>query len=167
MKTIGMLVVMVASVVGALLLGGAGDGGKVGGDAGVGAVKQKYVLFVWESAAEMSRRKDVGEKAGAYWGPYGAYAKRLAEAGVMQPGGCCLEPEELAKTVRVKEGKRVVAEGSAGKGMEGLKLGGIFVIEVAGSEEALLWAERVPCSVTGAVEVRPVAVVPGMVEGGK
>jgi hypothetical protein len=65
-----------------------------------------------------------------------------------------LEPFSTARTVRVRNGKRTVTDGSAVDGEEFLT--GYFLIEAESLEAALEWAAKVPNARSGSVEVRQV-----------
>ena len=82
-----------------------------------------------------------------------AYTQAMVDAGVMR-GGNALKPGTTATTVRLRDGRRDVQDGPYIDSKE--ELGGYFVIEVAGLDEALQWAARNPAASYGAVEVRPV-----------
>ena len=65
-----------------------------------------------------------------------------------------LEPFATARTVRVRDGTRLVKEGPAVEGEEFLT--GYFLIEVESVEAAIEWAAKIPNARNGAVEVRRV-----------
>ncbi|MGW1166357.1 YciI family protein [Streptomyces sp. NPDC001153] len=70
-----------------------------------------------------------------------AYGRAMAEAGVRIVYGA-----RLARPASAEH------EGRAGEGV--LEVGGLWVIDVPSEEEALSWAERMPLSDAGRVEVR-------------
>ncbi len=111
----------------------------------------KYTILVYENVADFGARTDAKRKD-AYWGAYRAYTKALTAAGVMV-GGAGLQPPPLATTVRLREGKRQVQDGPFADTKE--QLGGYYVIEVPGLDQALDWAARCPSVGSGSVEVRP------------
>ena len=111
----------------------------------------KYTILVYENTADFTARTD-GARRDAYWGAYRAYTKALADAGVMV-GGAGLQPPPLATTVRLRDGKRQVQDGPFADTKE--QLGGYYVIEVPGLDQALDWAARCPSAASGSVEVRP------------
>jgi hypothetical protein len=82
-----------------------------------------------------------------------AYTRALHDAGVLV-SGAGLHPPDLATTVRVREGRRVVVDGPFMETKEHLI--GYVVIEVSDLDAALDWAARVPNARTGSVEIRPV-----------
>jgi len=111
----------------------------------------KYTILVYESTADFTARTD-GARRDAYWGAYRAYTKAMADAGVIV-GGAGLQPPPLATTVRLRDGKRQVQDGPFADTKE--QLGGYYVIEVPGLDQALDWAARCPSASSGSVEVRP------------
>lgn len=110
-----------------------------------------YAILIHESESDQAAREDPA-RAGDYWAAYHAYAKALAESGVMR-GGAGLTPPRDATTVRVRGGQRQVLDGPYADTKE--RLGGFFLIEVADLDKALEWAARCPAAARGSVEVRP------------
>lgn len=94
------------------------------------------------------------EAFGPYMEAWAAYSQALVEAGAMV-GGEALAGPETASTVKVRDGKRLVADGPFIESKE--VVGGFYVIDVANLDEALEWAARIPNVHFGTVEVRPVA----------
>lgn len=71
-----------------------------------------------------------------------------------------LQLPHTSTTVRVKGGQRHVQDGPMADTKE--HLGGYAVIRAESLDDALAWAARSPCAVSGqgATEVRPVLVAP-------
>lgn len=109
-----------------------------------------------EVDADFAARQDP-EKAGAYWGAWGAYANAISEAGIFV-SGAGLQPPATATTVRVRGGKTQVQDGPFADTKE--QLAGFFVIEVPDLDAALAWAAKAPAAATASVEVRPVLPPP-------
>jgi hypothetical protein len=65
-----------------------------------------------------------------------------------------LESFSVARTVRVRNGRRSVSDGPAVLGEEFLT--GYFLIEAESLETAIEWAAQMPNANSGSVEVRPV-----------
>ncbi|MES2883419.1 MAG: YciI family protein [Pseudomonadota bacterium] len=80
-----------------------------------------------------------------------AYGALLVEAGVMR-GGQGLQPPQTAKSLRLKQGQRVVHDGPFADTKE--QLGGFYIIEAESMEAALHWAKQCPVSSDGGIEVR-------------
>jgi hypothetical protein len=116
----------------------------------------QYMLIFRESEAQFGERNDPA-KAPAYWGAWMAYIGALNEAGVVVSGSG-LEPPHTAATVRVRDGARHVQDGPYAEAKE--QLGGYFVIEVPGLDEAIAWAARSPAASYASAEVRPVLPPP-------
>ena len=71
-----------------------------------------------------------------------------------------LHPTSTATSVRVRSGKRLATDGPFAETRE--QLGGYFLIEAAGLDQAIDIAARVPMARHGTVEVRPVIEIPGL-----
>lgn len=65
-----------------------------------------------------------------------------------------------ARSVRVREGKRLVTDGPFAETYE--QLGGYFLVDAKDQEEALSIAARIPAAKKGVVEVRPVVELEGL-----
>lgn len=74
-----------------------------------------------------------------------------------------LHPVATAKSVRVRDGKRLVTDGPYAETRE--QLGGYFLIEAANHDEAVAIAARIPVARRGTVEVRPVVELEGLPTG--
>lgn len=89
----------------------------------------------------------------AYMGEWFAYSAALTEAGALVDG-YALQDVDVATTVRVRNGERVVTDGPFIESKE--VVGGYYIIDVANLDEALDWAAKIPNVHIGSVEVRPV-----------
>jgi len=85
-----------------------------------------------------------------------AFADRLREEGV-HAGGDALGRSTDAKVLRGGGGRSSVTDGPFAETKE--QLGGFYLLECDGLEDALRWAERVPKSPGLVVEIRPVVAV--------
>jgi hypothetical protein len=112
----------------------------------------QFMIVLNESTEDFASRTDP-EKADAYWGAWGTWIGAMTEAGIILRGDC-LQGPETATTLRVRDGKREVADGPFAETKE--QLGGYFVIEVPDLDTALDWAAQAPSAATGSTEVRPV-----------
>jgi hypothetical protein len=65
-----------------------------------------------------------------------------------------LHPAATARTLRLREGRRLVSDGPFAETKE--RLGGYYLLDCASTEEALEWAAKVPAARFGSVEVREV-----------
>jgi hypothetical protein len=75
-------------------------------------------------------------------------------------GASPLQPIATAKSVRVRENKRLVTDGPFAETHE--QLGGFFMIDAKSLDEALAVAARIPAARKGTVEVRPAIEIPGL-----
>ena len=71
-----------------------------------------------------------------------------------------LQPVATAKSLRVREGRRLATDGPFAETRE--QLGGFYLIDVANLDEAINVAERIPGARVGAVEIRPVIELQGV-----
>jgi hypothetical protein len=84
---------------------------------------------------------------------WGTYTQALIEAGILV-SGAGLQGADVATTVRVRAGERLLTDGPFADTKEHLI--GFYVIDVPDLDTALEWAATVPNVRTGSVEVRPV-----------
>jgi hypothetical protein len=89
---------------------------------------------------------------------YNAYTQELVESGVMR-GGEALHEAKTATSVRVRNGQTLTTDGPFAETKE--EFGGYYLIETANLDEAIKWAAKLPASVRGTIEVRPVWEIPG------
>jgi hypothetical protein len=71
-----------------------------------------------------------------------------------------LHPVATAKSVRIRDGKRLVTDGPFVETRE--VLGGFYLIDVPDIESAIEIAARHPGALVGGVEIRPVIDLPGL-----
>jgi hypothetical protein len=71
-----------------------------------------------------------------------------------------LHPAASAKSIKVRDGRRIVTDGPYAETRE--VLGGFYIIDVGTLEEALEVAARHPGARFGGVEVRPILEIPGL-----
>jgi hypothetical protein len=95
----------------------------------------------WESLSE-EERNEVYER-------YRAFGKNAAAEIV---DGAELAPTRTATTVRVRDGETTVTDGPFAETKE--QLGGFFLLDCAGLEEAVELAAQIPGAARGAVELR-------------
>ncbi len=67
-----------------------------------------------------------------------------------------------ARSVRIREGKRIVTDGPFAETHE--QLGSYFLVDARDQEDALAIAARIPAARKGIVEVRPVVELEGLPE---
>jgi len=71
-----------------------------------------------------------------------------------------LQPVSTAKSVRVREGKRLVTDGPFAETRE--QLGGYYLVDAKDLDEAIGIASRIPPAKKGTVEIRPILELSGL-----
>lgn len=112
----------------------------------------QYMLILNETSEDFARRADPAQ-AGDYWGGWNAFIGAMAQAGIIVKGDG-LQGPQLATTLRIRDGQRLVEDGPFADSKE--QLGGYFVIDVPDLDTALDWAAKAPSALTASVEIRPV-----------
>ena len=97
------------------------------------------------------------EEQGQIFQAYTAFTRDIQERGLMRAGEA-LETVETAKTIRVRNGERLVSDGPFAETKE--QLGGFYSIECDTLDEAIETAARIPVAGHGSVEVRPIMELP-------
>lgn len=69
-------------------------------------------------------------------------------------GGHALQPTNAATTVRVRDGKPLTTDGPYAETKE--QLGGYYLVEADGPDQAIAIAAKIPCARFGCIEVRPI-----------
>lgn len=110
-----------------------------------------YTLMFYLTPDEIAARTDPARKT-AFWGAFMPYIQAIRDAGVFVTGAG-LEPPQLAKAARMRDGQWLVQDGPYADTKE--QLGGFIVVNVASLDAALEWAVRYPAGPGGSVEVRP------------
>jgi len=88
-----------------------------------------------------------------------AFADECRRRGALVAGDA-LQAEHSATTVSVREGRTLITDGPFVETHE--HLGGYYILDCADLDEALELAALCPFAAIGAVEVRPLAQVPGV-----
>ena len=123
----------------------------------VGGTLMKYMLLcyddgkAWEEAGEAVHRAAIDEAV--------QLTHELNEKGqyiLASP----LQPTSTAKSVRMREGKRLITDGPFAETRE--HLGGFYLIDVNNLDEAIAIAARHPGARLGTVEVRPIMEISGL-----
>ncbi len=89
---------------------------------------------------------------------YQSATKAMAEAGVLVDSGP-LQPPSTAATIRVRNGETLVTDGPFAEIKE--QIGGYYVLDCADAGDAARWAATIPAARYGAIEIRPLMVMPG------
>ena len=96
-------------------------------------------------------------EAQAEFAEYGAFFEEVNGAGQFVSGDP-VQPSATAKTVAVRGGSASTATGPARP--EGEQIIGFYVLDVAGEDEAVGLAAKIPAARHGRVEARPILVFP-------
>ena len=111
----------------------------------------QYVLLVYDDGTEWENIPEA-----EYQKIYAEYAAVSALPATQS--GKQLQPVNTARSVRVKDGERLVTDGPFAETKE--TLGGFYIVETDTLEEAEAIAARIPSSrMGGTVEVRPVVAM--------
>ncbi len=109
----------------------------------------KYMLLMYANEAKVPQSPEEQRAAAPAWS---RLSQEMKNAGVwLSSSG--LRPVADATTVRVRDGKALIIDGPFAETHE--QLGGYFLLECKDLDEALLWAEKIPTSAYGSIEVRP------------
>jgi hypothetical protein len=115
----------------------------------------RYVLLIYTNEAD---RPGWGTPEGdAEAKGYDAFYGEVTQRGVLRGGDPLLRVAE-ARSVRVRDGRTEIVEGPAAHTPE--QLGGYYLVETDGLDEALELAARIPGAAYGTIEVRPVLELP-------
>lgn len=114
----------------------------------------KYMLLIYTDLTQPAASPEAMQ---GEMGKWSAYSEALVAAGAMI-GGEPLEGPQTATTVRVRDGKRLITDGPFAETKEALM--GFYMIDCATLDEAIDWAEKVPASPYGSIEVRPLMELP-------
>jgi len=115
----------------------------------------KYILLIHHDEGAFGRLTEAERQQ--LYGEYRAFRERIV-AGGQYVAGDRLHATSEARSVRVRDGKRVVTAGPFAETRE--QLGGYFVVDARDLDEAIDLAARIPAARTGTIEVRPVAETP-------
>ncbi len=111
----------------------------------------RYLLLIYGDEASWV---DAGsEEMEAVMAAHQAFSEATGAEGILR-GGEALEPTTTATTVRVRDGEPMLTDGPYAETRE--QLGGFYIVECDGLDQALAAARRIPEAVHGAVEVRPI-----------
>ena len=109
----------------------------------------QYLLLIYENEMRFSTLNQAafGAELAEYRGFGQQHAARIK-------GGNALQPTGKAKTIRVRDGKRLTTDGPFAETKE--QLGGYYLVEADNPEEAAAMAEKIPGARYGCIEVRPI-----------
>jgi hypothetical protein len=113
----------------------------------------KYAFTIYADEAQREAASDEDRHATSL--AYLDVTREMQDKGVLVAGEG-LYPTPTATTVRVRDGERSVTDGPFAESKEAL--GGFYVLDVKDLDEAIEWAEKIPGSQVGSIEIRPVLV---------
>ncbi len=116
----------------------------------------QYLLMIYTDEAVDNAMGP--EEMGSLLESYGRFTAELEAAGALV-GGERLHPVGTATSVRSRDGKVTLTDGPFAETKE--QLGGYYIIDVPGLDEAIAWAKKLPSVVHGTIEVRPVWAAEG------
>jgi hypothetical protein len=111
----------------------------------------QYLLLIYGNEKNFEQMTDT-EKANIL-GEYIEFGKSIT-ASRHRIGSNRLDVTAKARTVRLRDGKRLVTDGPFAETKE--QLGGYFLVEAKDIDEAAALAARIPGARHGSIEVRPV-----------
>lgn len=117
----------------------------------------KYMLLVHHDEEAFRQRSEVERRAMLQESVQ--LANQLHTCG-QYVSAAPLHPTSETSCVRVRDGKSVVIDGPFAETRE--QIGGYFLIEASGLQEAIEIASRIPGARIGTVEVRPIQEVEGL-----
>lgn len=113
----------------------------------------QYLALIYSNEAD--RDNNTPEQGKEIFAKYMAFNEEAKAAGVFV-GGDALMPTSTATTVRMRDGKLLTTDGPFAETKE--QLGGYYMLECKDLDEAIRWAAKIPTSVHGSIEVRPLMV---------
>jgi hypothetical protein len=112
----------------------------------------QYMLLIHDDPSAWAGMSE--DQVNAVMGEYFAYSDAIRKEGIFVDGQP-LQGSDAARTVRVRDGERIVADGPFAETKE--IVGGYYVVDCETPEQALDAAARIPSARFGAIEVRPIA----------
>jgi len=114
----------------------------------------KYALLIYGDEGAWGQMSE--EEMAKIYAGHEAYYKEMQAAGVHR-GGSELQPTTTATSIRFQPGQAPrTTDGPFAETKE--QLGGFYLIEVENLDQAIYWAEKMPCMREGTVEIRPLGL---------
>jgi hypothetical protein len=110
----------------------------------------KYMLLIYANQSEAPKYTPEEQQAAAQ--AWQAVGDEIKAAGAWLSGSG-LAPVTDATTVRVRNGKTLIADGPFAETHE--QLGGYFLLDCKDLDEAIGWAAKIPGAKYGSIEIRP------------
>jgi hypothetical protein len=115
------------------------------------ADNMQYLLLIYGNEAHMKKQSET--ERNAILNEFGEFTQSIAKSGHLR-GGNELNVTSTAKTVRVRDRKKLVTDGPFAETKE--QLGGYYLVEAKDADEAISLAARIPSARWGSIEVRPI-----------
>ena len=115
----------------------------------------QYMLLIYDDE-QLWAGMDEAQR-GQVFQAYGADTEDMRQKGAFVAGDA-LQPTSTATTVRERDGDRLVTDGPFAETKE--QLGGYYLIDVPGMDEAIAAGEKLPSARMGSIEIRPVMEFP-------
>src|SRR5260370_12484479 len=109
-----------------------------------------YMLLIYASETDFSYR--TSEELAAIMQGNSRFAQEAMQRGIMM-GGAPLQPASTARTVRVRNGKKLVIDGPFAETKE--QLAGTYILDCKNLDEAIQLATKIPDALYGSIEIRP------------
>ncbi len=117
----------------------------------------QYLLMIYSE--EGSGPEPGSPEFGDYMQAYFSFTQEMKERGLFLAGEP-LEEVSTASTVRVRNNQTAVTDGPFAETKE--VLGGYYLLDCNGLDEALECAAKIPTAAHGSIEVRPIMKLPDM-----
>jgi hypothetical protein len=111
----------------------------------------RFMLLIYTN--EATDAKMGTPEAATRMSGYMAFGEAAEKAAIMRAGDR-LQPIAAARTVRIRDGKTMNADGPFAETKE--QLGGYYIVECKDIDEAATWAAKLPGAKDGSIEVRPI-----------
>ena len=108
----------------------------------------KYLLLMYASESKLLPLEEIQADVPDWQ----TLLKETKEVGVLVSTDG-VAPDTNATTVRVRQGKTLITDGSSAEAHE--QLGGYFLLDCPDLDEAIRWAEKIPTAQYGSIEIRP------------
>ncbi len=115
----------------------------------------RYAFLIYTSEAHQAAMNQA--EMGTLMQGYNAFSEEVNKRGVFVSGEP-LQSISKATTVRIRDGKTLMTDGPFAETKE--QLVGFYVLECKNLDEAAAFAAKIPDVKHGAIEIRPVMVIP-------
>ena len=113
----------------------------------------QYLMLIYSE--ESKDPQPCSSEGEAFMNAYWKYTEEVKEKKLML-GSNALQPVSTATTVRLRDGKPVIADGPFAETKE--QLGGYYLLDCKDLDEAIEYAAKIPSAAHGSIEIRPIMV---------